>query len=568
MRIHKEFTKLLEYIAWIARKSKNFTGSIILIIFLNTISALSGVLVAILSKNVIDTAVAGILSRTVLFAALFGGIVIANLAVRAFTSMITARTQEQLSNSMRQALFSRVVSTRWLDLTRYHSGDVLTRLSSDVGNVAACVISTLPGIISLGFQLAAAFATLLVYEPALAFLAFILGPVTVLLSKILGKKLKDIHIKVQETESAYKSYIQEAIENILVVKTFCMENKSLEKISDLHTKRMHWVIRRNSTSVAAGTVLGFGYWAGYFSAFCWGAYKLSIGAATFGTLTAFLQLVQQVQGPFIGLSGTLPQVIAAIGSASRLMELEELPMEAAEVKKLPGCTALGIVFKDVTYSYQGNKPVLKKVSVSINPGEIVGLVGPSGEGKTTFIRVILSLVRPDAGEAVFVDLNGQRISISAAVREYVSYVPQGNTLFSGTIAENLTAGWPGATREQMECALQASCALDFISELPGGLATVIGEKGLGLSEGQAQRIAIARAMLKKSPVMILDEATSSLDINSERKVLQNIRDMQPGRTCIVITHRPGALSICSRIFKLKDGRLAEEFRKPDLTAVV
>ncbi|WP_027628978.1 ABC transporter ATP-binding protein [Ruminiclostridium cellobioparum] len=568
MRIHKEFTKLLEYIAWIARKSKNFTGSIILIIFLNTISALSGVLVAILSKNVIDTAVAGILSRTVLFAALFGGIVIANLAVRALTSMMTARTQELLSNNMRQALFNRVVSTQWLELTRYHSGDVLTRLSSDVGNVAACVISTLPGIISLGFQLAAAFATLLVYEPALAFLAFILGPVTVLLSKILGKKLKDIHIKVQETESAYKSFIQEAIENILVVKTFCMENKSLEKISNLHTNRMHWVIRRNRTGVAAGTVLGFGYWAGYFSAFCWGAYKLSIGAATFGTLTAFLQLVQQVQGPFIGLSGTLPQVIAAIGSASRLMELEELPLEAAEVKKLPGCTALGIVFKDVTYSYQGNKPVLKKVSVSINPGEIVGLVGPSGEGKTTFIRVILSLVRPDAGEAAFVDLNGQRIGISAAAREYVSYVPQGNTLFSGTIAENLTAGWPGATREQMECALQASCALDFISELPEGLDTVIGEKGLGLSEGQAQRIAIARAMLKKSSVMILDEATSSLDINSERKVLQNIRDMQPGRTCIVITHRPGALSICSRIFKLKDGRLAEEFRKPDLTAVV
>ncbi len=565
MKIHKEIKKLLDYISWIARKSKKFTGSIILIIFLNAISALSGVLVAILSKNVIDTAVAGILSRAMLFAALFGGIILANLAVRAFTSMITVKTQELLSNSMRQTLFYRVASTEWLDLTKYHSGDILTRLSSDVGTIAACVASTLPGIISLGVQLIAAFSTLLLYEPTLAFLAFALGPVTVLFSRILGKKMKELHIKVQETESAYKSFIQEAIENILVVKTFCMENRSLEKIDKLHTNRMHWIIQRNRTSVAAGTVLGFGYWAGYFTAFCWGAYKLSIGAASFGTLTAFLQLVQQVQGPFIGLSGTLPQVISAIGSASRLMELERLPLELAEVKKLPVNTAVGLAFKDVTCSYQGSKPVLRKVSVTIKPGEIVALVGPSGEGKTTFIRVILSLIKPDTGEVAFVDLSGQRINISAADRECIAYVPQGNTLFSGTIAENLTAGLPYATKEQMECALQASCALDFINELPDGLATALGEKGLGLSEGQAQRIAIARAILKNSPVMILDEATSSLDTNSEMKVLQSIHDMLPRRTCIVITHRPGALNICSRIFKLKDGRLVEEFKNPNLT---
>lgn len=558
---HKDLKRISRHIRWIAREAKGFTGSIILIIFLNTFSALSGILAAIISKSVIDTAVAGALSRTVFFAALFGVIILGNLVLRAFASFLTVKALELLSYSMRKRLFYRAASTEWLHLTRYHSGDILTRLTSDVGTIASCVINTLPGIISLTVQLAAAFTALLLYEPALALLAFALGPFTVLFSRIWGRKMKELHIKVQESESAYRSLIQEAIENILVVKTFNMENKSVEKINKLHINRMKWVLQRNNTSVAAGTVLGLGYWAGYFSAFCWGAYGLSTGAATFGTLTVFLQLVQQVQGPFIGLSGTLPQVVSAVGSASRLIELEELPLEDKE-EIPPGHIPLGLVFKDVTYSYPDGKPVLKKVSAGIEPGEIVALVGPSGEGKTTVIRMLLSLIKPDMGEVAFVNMNCETINISASTREWIAYVPQGNTLFSGTIAENVTAGSPNATQEQIQWALQASCAADFISELPEGTATVLGEKGLGLSEGQAQRIAIARAMLKRSPVMIFDEATSSLDINSEMKVLRSIYEMQPRRTCIVITHRASALSICSRIFKLKDGRLMEEIQNP------
>jgi ATP-binding cassette, subfamily B, bacterial len=563
VKLIKEVRKLFEYFKWIAKKSKHFTGYIVIIMALDAVSALSGVAIAILSKNLIDNAANGLMNKAFVFAAMFGGLILASLGLRAISSMISIKTRELLSNDIRQKLFAKIANTQWLSISKYHSGDVLTRLTSDVGTVSSSVVDTLPSILSLGIQLTAAFATLLYFEPGLAILAFILGPFTVLFSRIWGKKLKTIHVKVQESESAYRAFIQEAVENILIVKTFRMENRSVENINKLHKNRIKWVVQRNKTSVAASTILGLGYWAGYFMAFCWGAVKLSKGTTTFGTLTAFLQLVEQVQGPFIGLSSTLPQIIAAMVSAGRLMELEKLPLEEC-FGELPPYTSTGLCFRDITYSYPNSKPVLKNISTTIYSGEIVALVGPSGEGKTTFIRMILALLKADHGDTFFIDSYGTQFNVSAQTRDWISYVPQGNTLFSGTIAENLKAGYPNASLEELEWAIQAACASDFISELPNGIDTAIGEKGIGLSEGQAQRIAIARALLRKTPILILDEATSSLDMNTEMKVLQSIQEMQPQRTCIVITHRPSALSICSRVLKLKDGRLMEEIAKDEL----
>lgn len=557
MKIVVEFKRAYEYFKWILSNARGFRKNIAAIIILDAVTALVGVAMAILSKNLIDCAVDRTISKAMVFAGIFGALVLANLGIRAFSSILSVRTHELMANSIRKRIFSRISMSEWLYITKYHSGDVLTRLTSDVGNVTTGVVNTLPSIIHLCVQLTAAFGTLLYYEPMLAVLAFILGPFTVLLSRIWGRKLKQLNVKVQESESAYRAFIQEAIENMLIIKTFQMEKRNIDTISELHGVRLKWVMKKNVTSVVASTTLGLGYWIGYLLAFCWGTLKLSRGTTSFGTLTAFLQLVSQVQGPFIGLASTIPQLIAAIASSGRLMELEALPVEQLS-KELPEESVTGITFKDINFSYEDNRPILEKLTVNIRPGEIVGLIGSSGEGKTTLIRLLLSLIKPDEGTVSFVSKEGKEFLASAETRDWISYVPQGNTLFSGTIEENIRAGYPAASIEEIQAAARAACAMDFIEELTDGMKSKIGERGIGISEGQAQRISIARALLRKAPILILDEATSSLDIASEMHVLKSIHELKPARTCIVITHRPTALRICSRILKLENGSLIEK----------
>ncbi|OPX44810.1 putative ABC transporter ATP-binding protein [Ruminiclostridium hungatei] len=557
MRITKEYGKLLRDFRWIAVNARTVSKSLLSIILLDAFTSVTGVITAVFSKNLIDSAVDGTLNRAALYAALFGALIIINLGIKGASSIITVRTTEVLSNNMRKRVFSRITRTEWMAVNRYHSGDILTRLTSDVGAVTTGVVDTLPGMISLGVQLAAAFATLLYYEPTLALLAFVLGPFTVLFSRIWGRKIKRYQIKVQESESVYRSFLQEAVENMLIVKAFSLEEKNIASIASLHSIRLGWVKKRNVTSVLASTILGLGYWAGYFLAFCWGALKLGRGATTFGTLTAFLQLVSQVQGPFVGLARMIPQVIAAVASAGRLMEIEDLPSEESE-NKLPAAYEAGIKFQGVTFWYSDGKPILERLNVTIRPGEIVGLIGPSGEGKTTLIRMLLALLKPEKGSVLLTTRDNREYFVSAGTRDWISYVPQGNTLFSGTIEENLLWGFPEATGEEIVAAAGAAGALDFINELPEGMQTKIGEHGIGLSEGQAQRISIARALLRKAPILILDEATSALDRASEVHVLTSINGMRPARTCIVITHRYTALSICSRVLRLKEGKLLEQ----------
>jgi ATP-binding cassette, subfamily B, bacterial len=555
---------------WMAGQARPFLFSLIIITVIGSILSLCGVSIAITSKRMIDYASSGNLHNAAQAAGLFGALIILMIGLRAVETILSAKVIELLFNSIRQKLFNKTLLSQWLDLSKYHSEDILTRMTSDISAVTGGLVSLMPNMISLGVGLAAAFITLLTFDVKLAVLAFIISPASIIFSRVFGRKLKHIYVKMQEAESSSRSFIHEALQNIVVVKAFCLEESSVRRVDSLQKEKLDWVVRRSRMVSGTSSMLSLGYWMGYFLAFGWGAFRLSSNAITFGTLAAFLQLVEQVQGPFVGLAYSLPQLISAFASAGRLMELEDMKQDK-EVSTVPHWNSAGVRLAGVTFAYDCDKPVLKDVHADIEPGELVALVGPSGKGKTTLIRLLLSLAYPTNGHIYFNDGQGERLEACSTTRALISYVPQGNTLFSGTIAENLRVGSPQAKEAELEMAARAACAWEFIEKLPEGLNTVIGERGLGLSEGQAQRIAIARAIIRKAPILIFDEATSALDAGTEMKVLEAIKNLNCSRTCIIITHRTAAMDICHKVLKLENGELQQQCSKitevPNVLAV-
>jgi ABC-type bacteriocin/lantibiotic exporter with double-glycine peptidase domain len=364
--------------------------------------------------------------------------------------------------------------------------------------------------------------------------------------------------QIQAAESRYRSFLLESVHNMLIVKTFEHEQESLKQMEHHQHNKLHWVVKQQLVTIRTSLIMGLGYRIGFFLAFAIGAFKLSAGTTTFGTFTAFLQLVGQIQGPMEGLSRSLPNVIATLASAERLMEFEALHSEAEKTTKtVSNETMTSLNLEHVNFSYEEHMPILSDISLSIKQGEIIAFVGTTGEGKTTFLRLLLALLQPKEGEVYLYDSEHRKKNVSSDTRSYFSYVPQGNTLFSGTIAENLRIGRPTATDDELIAAVQNACAWEFIHKLPHGLQTIIGESGHGLSEGQSQRIAIARALLRPSPILLLDEATSALDLNTEWEVLQSIKKMAPQKTCIAITHRLSVIDICDRVYQLSEGKLIE-----------
>ncbi len=550
-------SKLRQFAHWIKPDLFPYLPALAAILLIQVLGSLMNVATAFASKNMIDHAVANELRLTAIAAGVFVLLIISNLLLQVGVSLLSVRVSESFSNSIRQRVFRQLLGTEWQSLTAYHSGDLLTRMTSDVSAITNTIVNVIPGMFALTAQLVASFAALLYFEPYLAIFAFVLGPCSIIFSRIWGRTLKKLQIKVQESESAYRSHLQEALQNFIVIKSFRLEKHNEDTLQSLHENRMKWVIQKNRKTLAANNVLAVGYWSGYLLAFGWGAYRISQKAISFGTMTAFLQLVQQVQSPFVGLARTISNLINMIASMERLMELEKMESEKI-TERVPAIRDVGIVFEDVSFDYSPERPVLSNVTTEILPGQLVALVGSSGEGKTTLIRLLLALLRPSAGQVYFTDRKGSRYEVSAATRDWLTYVPQENTLFSGTIADNLRSGKTDASMAEMERALRMAAAEDFIAKMPQDLNTVIGERGLRLSEGQAQRIAIARAFLREAPVMIFDEATSALDVETEKHVLQAMKDMGDSRTCLVITHRLTALKICSRVLRIEEGRLVEE----------
>lgn len=546
---------LWSQIKWMAGQARPFIFSLSLTLILETLLAIISVSMALISKNLIDGATTKQRNLLITSAILFIAIIIGQIVLEAILTLIRTRNTEAISNRMRQNLFKHLTQTEWQEFSKYHSGDILTRMTSDVSNITSVLVGTIPDIVSLGVSLIAAFITLLYFEPALAVVAFILGPISLVVSRLYAGKLKKLNLKIQQSESSCRSFLHEAIQNMIIIKTFCHEKISDKQIEKLQGEKLRVVMQRSKLTMASNSILSLSYWVGYLVAFGWGVLGLFKGSTTFGTLTAFIQLIGKIQGPFIGLAYSVPQLISAIASTERIMEFENLENEIIG-QQIPDFNRVGIEFENVNFSYEKDKIILKDISTQIYAGEITAIIGPSGEGKTTFIGLILSLLRPKSGE-IYITSEQEKFEICASSRKLISYVPQGNTLFSGTIVENLRFGCADVSDQEIEEALCLACAWDFVKELQNGLYTVIGERGVGLSEGQAQRITIARALLRKTPIIIFDEATSALDSITEMNVLKAIGNLSPVRTCIIITHRASTLRICHRILRLEDGNVFE-----------
>lgn len=555
VKMVKDRKNTMRYAKWLMSYTKPYVWKIAIMMLISLGSTLISIWMVDINKRIIDNATAGNMNFKK-FLLLYAGLIFAMQVVNVVSSLISAVLNEKFSFGIRKQIYDKIINSHWLDVKKYHTGDLMTRLTSDAGNIANGIIGTIPNIILLCLELLVVFIYLCTYSWQLAVFALMIAPIAALASWWLGKKLKKLQVKVQESESNYRSFMQESLANLLVVKAFANEDYSSDRFQELRDERFYWVYKRQKMGVASSTVMSITFQVGYIVAFSYGAVQLSAKAITYGTMSAFLSLVNRVQSPILGLAHQIPQVVSVIASAGRIMELQNMPTE----EKLPehiSAEKVGVSVKNVTFGYIKDETVLDNVSLDIKPGEFVAIIGESGIGKTTLIRLIMSFMGNYTGQITFSNEKGETERANAGTRNFLSYVPQGNTLFSGTIRENIRMGNLNATDDEMWEALKMASGYDFVKELPGGLDCVIGERGHGISEGQAQRIAIARALVRKAPFLILDEATSSLDMETEQKVILGLQDLNPRPTCLIITHRKSILDYCDRELIIKDRQMEE-----------
>lgn len=541
------------YAQWLWQYSRPYLGKILLVMVFGLLETIASLLMVQISKEIIDHATFG--NAFVRLMVVYVLLMLGMQAVTVISSLVSTMLTERFSFGIRKQIYEKIIHSHWMDVKKYHTGDLMTRLTSDAGNVADGIIGTIPSIIQLAVELLLVFLTLFYYSPMLAMFALLVAPVAALSSWWLGKKLRKLQVKVQESEAAYRSFLQESLANLLIVKAFANEDYSTERLTQLREERFHWVYRRTKMGVASSTVMSLAFQTGYIVAFCYGAIQISRKMITYGTMSVFLTLVNRVQAPVMGLAQQIPKVVSILASAGRIMELQQIPLEMKTDTQIPSAR-IGVEIKDMTFGYT-DETVLENVNLRIEPGEFVAIIGESGIGKTTLIRIIMSFMSNIRGSVTFFNEKGNQERANAATRKFISYVPQGNTLFSGTVRENIRMGKLDATEEEMYEALKLASGYEFVMGLPKGIDTVIGERGHGLSEGQAQRIAIARAFLRKAPFLILDEATSALDEKTELEVLQGLKELSPRPTCLIITHRKSILPYCDRELQIVDKQVME-----------
>lgn len=560
------FQEVLRETRWIYGHMRSYRRAILTYILLGLAGTTMTMLSALASKELFNSIVKmgsldGYGGRRILtYGGVVVGLAILNILLNALVSYYTSRINLRVSNSLRAEVFELFLHTDWESLHRYHSGDLLSRINTDVTTVANSVLGWVPTLVIQSARVVASLGVILFYDPTMAVISLLSAPVSMLAAKPFLGKMRLLSAQMRDVSAEMMAFHEETLQNAQSIKAFNLVEvfvsrlyKVQEKYFDTSMSFTHTSVLNSSFLSAVGTVVSY-------SCLGWGAYRLWSHQIDFGTMVLFITLAGQLSGALSALIKLVPSAIEGTTSARRIMTVLELPRENMEDRERVGAmlrreTPIELELRDLQFSYQERNLVLDSLQLEIKPNELIAIVGPSGSGKTTLFRILLGLLRPTDGTAC-VHSGGETVQLSPSTRALFSYVPQDNVIFSGTIADTLRLVKPEATDEELYEALRLACAESFVRKLPGGIYCTLKERGSSLSVGQNQRLAIARAILADAPILLLDEVTSALDLETEEQVLANIASMKH-KTCILSTHRPSVLRLCNHIYRIQETHLVE-----------
>ena len=541
----------MKFARWFIDNSRGIRLNILVRIMAGLLQTGLALCVVWLSKKLIDdVAMRGTMSEMAVQALLIAAAVVTGVSIRQLNQYLANKAFIKKVAELRLTIFSQLFNRRLFEANDIHSGDVTSRMAKDIDAVSETLAVQLPQVVVMTIQLVGAFLLMRWFDSRLAWALILITPLAIIIGKYISHRLKRITLSIREDESRIMARIQESVELNVVLRALQGERWMQDRVEELQDRQTANYIRRSRFMVFSRFALGCTFGLGYMLAFVWGAYGLRTGAITFGVMTSFLQLVGQIQQPILSLLGAFPSIIYSTASIDRLKEMEHgEEKQSCDGEDITTRTLLGIRMDNVTFRYaKGDREVMSNFSHDFRPGTKTAILGTTGAGKTTLFRLILNFIQPDSGEVTFYG-NGFTHAADKSMRKNVVFVPQGNTLISGTIRNNLLMAKPDASDEELHTALHTSCA-DFVFDLPQGIDTVLSEHGGGLSEGQAQRIAIARGLLRPGAVFLLDEISSALDEDTERELFSRLFAARPSTTILLITHRKKVASLCDECLEI------------------
>ena len=562
-RVKKKFHRenpeqLKQEVSWLLARMRQYRKKILTVGLLGMVGTVMGLASSVASKYLIDAVTASntdLLKQAAIIAIVM---MLGSLILQGISSRVSASVHLHVKNEMQRLTYGRILRAGWEALEPYRSGDLLNRLTSDVNTVSDGIISFLPSLVISLIRFAGAMGILLYYDPVMALIALMGVPVTLGLSRILLGKMRRHNLEMKELTGEVMSFQEDSFRNLTSIKAFSVTDRFETEMRRLQGTYADAFLSYNAFQIGVSAFLSLVGMAVTGASFGWCIYQLWNGQITYGSMTLFLQLANTLRTAFSALISLAQQVISITTSAGRILAVEELPAEAQAVPEgLADEESLSIQIRQASFRYRNGDSVLESFDFTANNTDTIALIGPSGEGKTTLLRLLLGLVSPCTGTAELVGSSGRRYPISAGTRGVYAYVPQGNSVFAGTIAENLRLVKADATEEELVQVLKTACAWDFVGRFPDGIHHHLGAGGRGISEGQAQRLAIARALLRKAPILLLDEATSGLDPATERQLLENLRRCGQLHTCILVTHRPESARFCSRTYEIHRRQVTE-----------
>lgn len=542
--------------AWLKKEMRPYRASIAFLTFLTVTASLSSLAFAYLVRFVIDNATDRKATLLWTFAAILLGLVLLKILLKTIDAFYAEKLRAKMTAELRTKLFSKIIRSNYAKISEYHSGNLLNRLTTDVQEVVADTVGLVPTLAAMGVQCVGSIVALLTIDPLFTGLYVLCGAAFGGLAALFRRQLKKRQKDVLQADGDHRAFMQEGVSSTMTLKAYGAENKTTEKASIFAQKYYGKRMKRNTLRSFMSALFSLLSNSGLILAVVWGGVSVYNGNKDFGEILSVILLLMQFQQPLTGFSAVIPAYYSRIASGERLAEIDDIPSETiADGLDFDYNDLSKIRFANITFSY-GRDIVLNQANVEITKGDIVCLTGASGSGKSTLFKLLLDVYKPMDG-VIYLDgaFVGGSLALTAKHRSVFAYVPQGNFLFSGTIYENLTffVEESEITEEKLANALKTACA-EFVWELPDGVQTVLREDGAGLSEGQMQRLAVARAILSERPILLLDEATSALDGETEKRLLENIRSLS-GKTCLIVTHRPAALDIADHVLNVEEGKI-------------